>query len=189
MQKDRELKEISHGFRMKKAMPIIFCLLLTLCLIIAGFLYHCNQLKGLISNEKSSRQCAEWTTFYGIGNVGQSISLDSIIQGHHLILRYDRTTCLPCIAKAEELLDEVFGKEFLGKELCCIGEKGQVKPSKGISYIQCHKKITPMDDVYTPYLCVINDNGDILFTLSLVPDMYDYNREILIRLKRALPES
>ena len=186
---NRKLNEIVYGGGMKKLLSIIFCLSPLLCFVIAVLLYHCIQLKRSLSNETLIRQHAEWTTFYGIGNVGQSVSLDSITQNHHFILRYDQTTCLPCIAKAEELLDEVFGKEFLTKELCCIGDKGQIKPSKGIFYIQSNEKITPMDDVYTPYFCIINDKGDILFTLSLIPDMYNYNREILIRLKRALTES
>ena len=181
-----KLNKVICGDGMKS---FLSCLSPLLCFVIAVMLYHCIQLKNDISNEMTLKQRAEWTTFYGIGNVGYSVSLDSAVRNHHLILRYDQTTCLPCIAKAEKLLDEVFGNEYLEKELCCIGEKGQVEPSKGISYLQSNERITPMDDVYTPYLCVINDNGDILFTLSLIPDMYDYNREILVRLKKTLAES
>ena len=171
---------------MKKIMS--FPLFVLLCLVNVGLLYQCVLLKRNAINDGSSRQHAEWTVYYGIKNVGQSVPMDSITAGHHFLLRYNSTTCLTCITKAEELLDDVFGKEYLAKELCCIGEYGQVKPSKDILFVQSHERLTPTDDVYTPYFCVINDNGDVLFTLSLIPNMYDYNREILIRLKKTLTD-
>lgn len=163
-------------------------LAISLVIVIAGVacFYQFIKYKRIASNESSLRQRTEWTIYDDIRNVGRSITIDSVAVGCHFILRFDRTTCLPCIAKAEELLYDVFGKECLTRELCCIGEYGQVKPFKDILYIQSHEHITPMDEVYTPYFCVINDNGDVLFTLSLIPDMYDYNREILIKLKNTL---
>lgn len=169
---------------MKKTISYIICLLL--CVANVCLLYHCFQLKRIATKETSYRQHAELAVLCGIRNAGHSVSLDSIASGHHLILRYASTACLTCIAKAEELLDDVFGKEFLTKELCCIGGYGQVKPNKDFSYIQSDARMTPADDIYTPYICVVNDDGDILFTLSLIPDMYDYNRKILTRLKRSL---
>lgn len=165
---------------------VLLCILFVLFMAVIGLLYLCAKYKTIALEETSSRQRAEWTIYDGIKNVGETVSLDSIAKGHHLILRYDSQTCLTCIAKAEELLNEVFGKEYLKKELCCIGEYGQVCPSDGILGIQSDKRITPMDDIYTPYFCVINDNGDVLFSLTLFPDNYDYNREILTRLKKRL---
>ena len=165
---------------------VLLCILFVLFMAVIGLLYLCAKYKTIALEETSSRQRAEWTIYDGIKNVGETVSLDSIAKGHHLILRYDSQTCLTCIAKAEELLNEVFGKEYLKKEVCCIGEYGQVGPSDGILGIQSDKRITPMDDIYTPYFCVINDNGDVLFSLTLFPDNYDYNRDILTRLKKRL---
>ena len=165
---------------------IFLCFSLFLCVANACLLYKNFKLKGIVTNEVTLRQNAEWTIIFGIGNVGQSVSLDSVTMNCHLFLRYDETTCLTCIAKAEKLLDEVFGKEYLLKELCCVGQDGQVEPTKGIRFIKYDKQFTEADNIYTPYLCIVNDNGEILYTLSLIPDMYDYNREILKRLRKVL---
>lgn len=171
---------------MKDKSLYVICVVLTLAIANACLLYQCFLLKRTASIERAQRQRAEWTIHDGIRNVGRSVSLDSIASGHHFILRYDLSTCLTCIVKAEDLLEEVFGMECLTKELCSIGEDGQVEPSKDILAIQCHERVTPTDDVYTPYFCVISDSGDILFTLLLSPGDYDYNREILTRLKKSL---
>ena len=189
MLQDNKTNKIRYGVEMKKVIPIIFCLLLTLCVVIGVLLYQFISLRKTASNETTLRQQTEWTAFCGVKNVGQTVSLDSITAGRHFLLRYDSSTCLTCIVDAEELLDEVFGKDYLAKELCCIGDYGQVRPSKDILFVQSRERITPMDDVYTPYFCVINDNGDVLFTLSLVPDMCDYNRNLLLKLKKTLSES
>jgi hypothetical protein len=168
---------------------IIYILLgiLTISITVVVVLFcQCVKYKEDASKEAAQRQRAEWTINDAIRNVGESVSLDSIVIDRHLILRYDSEACLTCIAKAEELLEDVFGKEYLTKELCCIGAYGQVSPFHDILGIQSSERITPMDDVYTPYFCVITDNGDILFTLSLIPDNYDYNRNILLRLRKKL---
>lgn len=172
--------------KIKRVSYILLCIVLVLFFAVIGLLYLCVKYKKIALDETSSRQRAEWTIYDGISNIGESVSLDSIAIDHHMILRYDSQTCLTCIVKAEELLEEVFGKEYLTRELCCIGAYGQVEPPRDILGIQSEERITPMDDVYTPYFCHINENGDILFTLLLPPDNYDYNREILTRLKKHL---
>ncbi len=170
-----------------KHIPYILLVILLISIFaVVTLLCQCIKYKEDASKEAAQRQRAEWTICDDIRNVGESVSIDSVTKGRHLILRYDSQTCLPCIAKAEELLEEVFGREYLTKELCCIGAYGQVSPSLNVPEVQSSERITPMDDVYTPYFCVITDNGDILFTLSLIPDNYDYNRDILERLKRKL---
>ena len=171
---------------MKKFLTISNVLLLIILVFNIGLAYQYIRLKWIASNSDSLLQHAEWTTFFCIGNVGHSVSLDSAATGHHLLLRYNTQTCLTCITKAEELLLDVFGKEYLMKELCCVGEFGQVKADKDFLYIQSDAHISPADDVYTPYISIINDSGDILFTLSLIPDMYDYNRKILLKLKKSM---
>ena len=175
--------------KIKHVSYILLCISFVLFLAVIGLLYLCLKYKMIASDEMSSRQRAEWTIYDGIRNIGESVSLDSVAKGHHMILRYDSQTCLTCIAKAEKLLEEVFGREYLKKELCCIGAYGQVEPSDNILGFQSEERITPMDDVYTPYFCLINDNGEVLFTLTLYPDNYDYNWEILTRLKKHLQSS
>lgn len=177
------------NIRTKKSTLFLIGILLILSIINFILLFQCVQFKKIASSETLLRHHAEWIINDGIRNVGKSIRLDSVPINRHLILRYNVTTCLPCLVEAEELLEEVFGRDFLMKELCGIGEIGQSNLSMDYLTIQSEKKITPMDDVYTPYFCVVNDNGDVLFTLSLIPDNYDYNREILIRLKKALEET
>lgn len=174
---------------MKRSTQLLLFGLIAFGLANVGLLYQCFQYKVIASNEASLRQRAEWTISDGIRNVGVNVYQDSITTGHHLILRYDATTCLTCIAKAEALLVEVFGEEYLMRELCCIGEFGQVEPSKDIAFVQTHERVTPMDDVYTPYFCVVGDDGNVLFSLSLIPDNCDYNRKILVKLKKALDDN
>lgn len=168
----------------KQSGYILIGIIIILCIANAGLLLQSKRYKNIALKEESLRQRAEWTIRDEIKNVRETVSLDSVAKGHHLILRYDANTCLACITKAEELLEEVFGKEYLTRELCCIGAYGQVEPPRDILGIQSDERITPMDDVYTPYFCVINENGDVLFTLLLPPDNYDYNLEILTRLKK-----
>lgn len=169
---------------MKKITLLSVCSLLTILITFGGMQYQYIRLKKIATKETSLRQHSEWTTFYGINNIGKSVPSDIARTGRNFLLRYDSSTCLTCITKAEELLYEVFGEEYLTKELCCIGVPGQVKPPKNIHFVQSQERITPTDDIYTPYLCIINDNGNVLFTLSLIPDMYNYNRAILLRLKK-----
>lgn len=165
---------------------ILIAIIIILCIVNAGLLLQCRRYMEIVSEEETLRERADWTIRDQIKNVRETVSLDSVAKGRHLVLRYNANTCLACITKAEELLEEVFGKEFLTRELCCIGAHGQVEPPRYILGIQSEERITAMDDVYTPYFCVINENGDVLFTLLLPPDNYDYNLEILTRLRKHL---
>lgn len=154
-----------------------------------GILHQGKKLKDKTLEELYSRQRTEWCLFDGIRNIGKDIPLDSISYGHHFILRYDMTTCMPCLIEAEALLENVFGRNWIMEELCIIGVEGFHTPfDRLISTTLYNSILTPMDDIYTPYFCFVNDNGEILFSLALQPENYEFNREILLRLKNTLIE-
>lgn len=165
----------------------LFILVLALlCILNMALLYQCGQLRRIVSKEQASRQRTEWVFYDGIKNVGKTIPLDSISAGHHFVLRYDATSCITCVLEAEALLESVFGRETILEELCLIGVPEVPSPfanCKATTYEGC---LTPLDEVYSPYFCYINNNGEVVFSLTLQPDNYDYNYKILHRLKRAL---
>lgn len=162
---------------------------MSLFIINAGLLYQSEKFKDKALDELSLRQMVEWRLFDGIRNVGKKITLDSIACGHHFILRHDITTCMVCLVEAEALLEDVFGKDRIMEELCLIGVDGcHTQFDKIMSTTFYNSTLTPMDDIYTPYFCYVNDNGEILFSLTLQPENYEYNRAILQRLKKAISE-
>mgnify|MGYP004450930645 CR=1 FL=1 len=173
-----------------KISKLIFIGLIALTVVLnASILHQSMELKNKILCETSSRQRAEWCLFDGIKNVGNSIPLDSISYGHHFILRYDMTTCMPCLIEAEVLLENGFGKDRLMKELCLIGVDGCHTQFDGIISTTSYDSIlSPMDGIYSPYFCYVSDNGDVLFSLTMQPENYDYNMGILFRLKDAITE-
>lgn len=172
---------------MKMAKYIPMGLIFVLCGMNVGLLYQSRELNNVASNEYLLRQRAEWTISDGIKNIGTKVPIDSVSKGHHFILRYDITTCSSCLIEAEALLENVFGREMVTKELCVVGVKDI--PSyldTRISSVAHDSILTPMDEVYSPYFCYVNDLGEVLFSLTMQPENYDYNREILLKLKRVL---
>ena len=175
---------------MRKTSLILLWLLLILFIINVGLIYQTTQFKDIASNELSSRQRAEWAINDGIKNIGKTLPIDSIPQGHHFILRYDMTSCMSCVLEAEALLENVFGRDSLFREMFVVGVEGpKLQIPKQISTITYNEILTPMDEIYTPYFCYINDQGQILFSLALQPREYDFNRDILMRLKKELGKS
>lgn len=171
---------------MQKSRTIFLGTLLTLLLANLGLLYQCYRFNDIALKESYAKQRAEWMIYDGIKNIGSRLPLDTITKGHHLILRYDLATCLTCLVEAEDLLEDVFGADYLKKELCTIGDNELRKMFKNSSLSHNEIRLTPMDDIYMPYFCIINDNGDVLYTLAMNPQNYDYNKEFLNRVKKNL---
>lgn len=171
---------------MKQKNKFFIAIIAFLCALNMVLLYQCGQLRRFVSKEQLSRQRTEWTFYDGIKNIGKTIPLDSISAGHHFILRYDVTSCMTCVLDAEALLESVFGRDKILEELCLIGVPEVPSPfanCKATTYEGC---LTPLDEIYSPYFCYINNNGEVVFSLTLQPDNYDYNYHILQRLRKAL---
>ena len=168
---------------------IVLSALIALLILNIFILLQNEQLSKYAILENKKRQTYEYIIKDGICNIGKRVDIDSLLRKKHFILRYDSTACMTCVNEAEILLENVFGTELLKQELCVVGVE-EVRDPFGHKFPIYNKKwVTPMDNMYTPYFCVINDKGDVLFTLILMPDNYDYNREILVKLKKVLTET
>lgn len=169
---------------MNKIRALFIGFLLSLILLNGSLIYQCYKYKSNIIEERSLRYKLELTLSDAIQTLGSTLPLDSISRKHHLIIRFNDTTCLSCVIDAEALLENVFGREFVLKELCIVGSEENSSPLlEEISETNYADDLTPLDHLYTPYLCIVNDQGDVLFSIILPPDNYQYNRGLLSQIK------
>jgi hypothetical protein len=97
----------------------------------------------------------------------------------HIVLRYNENSCSQCVFEAEALLEEIFGK----KDMCIVGPIGIPLKIPSIQVYEYDNLFSPMDSIFTPYMCVINSDARIIFTLRLHPEDLEHNKKILLSLK------
>ena len=171
--------------RYKYFMYFLFGIALLIINLIVFF--RIKWLRTIIEEEKEKRMEREWTMSDALSSVGSKIHANSMPTGRHIILRYDMTSCMPCVNDAEALLEDVFGRDFLLKELILVGMEGiESQFSSVFPLVNMQDAFLPTDSIYTPYVCFINDDGWILFSLTLQPEKYDYNKQVLSKIKKSL---
>lgn len=169
---------------MKKGKYFLGILFTVIFILNLFLLYQRKRLSSYASSENLKRLQNEWTINDNFKCIGSLVPHDSLSSGRHLIMRYDLTSCMNCVLEAEALLENVFGLSFLQKELSIFGVKGTSNPfGRTFPYIEHMEILSPMDGIYTPNFCLVNDNREIIFCITLRPEDYEYNRNLLLRLK------
>ena len=116
-----------------------------------------------------------------VGNINSKTTLKLCGNSKTIVLRYNENSCSQCVYEAEALVESVFEKSFL-----VLSPSGSRIKFPSITTIEYDSLFLPYDTIYTPYVCLLNNNGKAIFTLNLNPRDYDYNREILLSLKKAM---
>ncbi|MEG1729553.1 MAG: hypothetical protein RR280_08450 [Bacteroidaceae bacterium] len=97
-----------------------------------------------------------------------------------MILRYNKRSCSVCIRDGLSLLENVYTKERLYNELLVVGDSALVELFQHYKKVNINSEFTPLDQYDMPYVCFLNEQNSIIFSLVLRPENYEQNRNILL---------
>ena len=166
---------------------VVFTILVVILIVTnCGLLYQIRTSSGMMSNSLSAHYRDMKVINNYVESVGDRIPTDSLPPDTKLCLRYGQNACGQCVFDALALMESVFGKDSIISTLCIVGQGKSDLIGRPYTTIEYNGTFTSMDNVYTPYLCVLDSCGHVLFTLDLNPDFYEKNRKILFKLKEKL---
>jgi hypothetical protein len=115
-----------------------------------------------------------------IVNLGRRLDINKLNNNSvcRLLYRYTDSCCFDCVQEGLILLENTF-KEKLNKELLIIGSYNFNKHLEIYSKIDWPNSFTELDKLKLPYVCFVNSDGVVLFSLLLKPENYEENKIIL----------
>lgn len=118
---------------------------------------------------------------------GTKLDITAIQPGNEfrIIYRFTDSCCFDCVQEGLVLLENTF-KDKLVENLLIVGSQNVFNHFEKYNKIIKTDELLEIDKFKDPYVCFINPEGIVLFSLLLKPKNYQINKEFLTYLSKNL---